>query len=166
MGMAKGIIDNKQTGLVGNMFKESISQGSKISIAAAYFTLYAFVELKKELAQIEEFWFVFTEPAFVEDQDLISDLIEKNETLLYGIDEEQRFKVDLTQGYVAKELAKWLEKKAQIKSVTKQRIQGRLYHIANKDGKQMGQVGGAPFSSSGLGLYINMRLFNVKWSRC
>ena len=159
--MTKGIIDNKQTGLVGDVLKESISQGSKISIAAAHFTLYAFVELKKELAQIDEFRFVFTEPAFVEDKDLIRDLIEKNEPLLYGVDEEQKYKVDLTQGYVARELAKWLKKKAQIKSVTRQRIQGGLYHVANKDGKQMGLVGGAPFSSPGLGysnssnMYIN-----------
>ncbi|MFX0558838.1 helicase-related protein [Tepidibacillus infernus] len=159
--MSRGIIDNKQTGLVGNVLKEHLSKGSKISIAAAHFTLYAFVELKKELRQIDEFKFVFTEPAFIEGIDFNQDQIRRNETLLFGVEEEQKFKIDLTQGYIARELAKWLKNKAQIKSVTRQRIQGGLYHIQNKDGKQIGLVGGAPFSSPGLGysnssnMYIN-----------
>ncbi|WP_226373807.1 hypothetical protein [Anoxybacillus kestanbolensis] len=63
--MSRGIIDNKQTGLVGDVLKEYITKGSKLSVAAAHFTLYAFVELKKELSQLEEFRFIFTEPAFV-----------------------------------------------------------------------------------------------------
>ncbi|TCS84504.1 hypothetical protein [Tepidibacillus fermentans] len=85
--MSKGIIDNKQTGLVGDVLKENISKGSKISVAAAHFTLYAFVELKKELRQIDEFRFIFTEPAFIEGKDLIRDQIKKNEAMLYGADE-------------------------------------------------------------------------------
>ncbi|MEK4873378.1 hypothetical protein N1I87_01250 [Bacillus sp. FSL W8-0102] len=45
--MARGIIDNKQSGLVGDVLKDCITKGSKLSIAAAHLTLYAFVELKK-----------------------------------------------------------------------------------------------------------------------
>lgn len=159
--MSKGIIDNKQTGLVGDVLKNSISKGSKISIAAAHFTLYAFVELKKELAKVDEFKFIFTEPAFVEGSEFNKEQIEKNEALLYGVDEELKYKSDLTQGYIARELAKWLNKKAQFKSITRQKIQGGLYHIKNSDGSQTGLVGGAPFSSAGLGysnssnMYIN-----------
>lgn len=153
--MSKGIIDNKQTGLVGTILKENIEKGSKISIAAAHFTLYAFVELKKELSDIDEFRFVFTEPTFVEDGD------EQKESFLSGVKEEQKYKVELTQSYVARELANWLKKKALFKSIVGQRIEGGLYHVLNKDGSQIGLVGGAPFSSPGLGfsnssnIYIN-----------
>ncbi|MED1440452.1 hypothetical protein P4U24_01200 [Aeribacillus composti] len=42
--------------------KEYITKGSKLSVVAAHFTLYAFVELKKELFQLKEFRFIFTEP--------------------------------------------------------------------------------------------------------
>lgn len=159
--MSKGIIDNKQTGLVGDVLKEYITKGSKLSVAAAHFTLYAFVELKKELSQLEEFRFIFTEPAFVQGDNLLKEQIEKNEALLYGVEEEQKYKTKLNQAYIAKEFAKWLKQKAQIKSVTNQRIQGGLYHVENKDGTQIGLVGGAPFSSPGLGysnsssMYIN-----------
>lgn len=80
---------------------------------------------------------------------------------MYGVEEEQKYKIKLNQAYIAKEFTKWLKQKAQIKSVTNQRIQGGLYHVEYKDGTQIGLVGGAPFSSPGLGysnsssMYIN-----------
>ena len=159
--MSKGMIDNKQRGLVGDVLKKHIQKGSKLSVAAAHFTLYAFVELKKELSQIEEFRFIFTEPAFVQGDYLAKEKIAKNEALLYGVEEEQKYKAELNQAYIAKEFAKWLKQKAKIKSVTTRKIEGGLYHVQNKDGKQIGVVGGAPFSSRGLGysnssnMYIN-----------
>ncbi|GGJ57342.1 hypothetical protein GGR02_001957 [Anoxybacillus voinovskiensis] len=159
--MSKGMIDNKQRGLVGDALKKHMQKGSKLSIAAAHFTLYAFVELKKELSQIEELRFIFTEPAFVRGNHLANEKIAKNETLLYGVEEEQKYKAELNQAYIAKEFAKWLKQKAKIKSVTTRKIEGGLYHVQNKDGTQIGLVGGAPFSSPGLGysnssnMYIN-----------
>ncbi|MDF0728960.1 helicase-related protein [Cytobacillus sp. S13-E01] len=159
--MKKGIIDNKQTGLVGDVLKEHINKGSKISVAAAHFTLYAFVELKKELSKVEELRFIFTEPTFIEDKDFNREQIEKNESLLFGVEEEHKYRIELTQGFIASELGKWLKSNAKFKSVTKQKIQGGLYHVSNKDGSQIGLVGGAPFSSAGLGysnsssIYIN-----------
>jgi len=159
--MSKGMIDNKQRGLVGDVLKKYMQKGSKLSVAAAHFTLYAFVELKKELSQIEEFRFIFTEPAFVRGDHLANEKIAKNETLLYGVEEEQTYKAELNQAYIAKEFAKWLKQKAKIKSVTTRKIEGGLYHVQNKDGTQIGLVGGAPFSSPGLGysnssnMYIN-----------
>ena len=41
-----------------------IQKGSKISIAAACFSIYAFQELKDELKDIEQLRFIFTEPTF------------------------------------------------------------------------------------------------------
>ena len=37
-----------------------IKQGSKVSIAAACFSIYAFQELKEQLSQIEQLRFIFT----------------------------------------------------------------------------------------------------------
>ncbi|ELK21591.1 DEAD family helicase [Anoxybacillus flavithermus TNO-09.006] len=159
--MSKGMIDNKQRGLVGDVLKKHMQKGSKLSVAAAHFTLYAFVELKKEFSQIEELRFIFTEPAFVRGDHLANEKIAKNETLLYGVEEEQKYKAELNQAYIAKEFAKWLKQKVKIKSVTTRKIEGGLYHVQNKDGTQIGLVGGAPFSSPGLGysnssnMYIN-----------
>ncbi|ACJ34006.1 Predicted protein [Anoxybacillus flavithermus WK1] len=43
--MSRGMIDNKQRGLVGDVLKKHMQKGSKLSVAAAHFTLYAFVGL-------------------------------------------------------------------------------------------------------------------------
>ena len=38
----------------------TISKGSKVSIAAACFSMYAYKELKKQLEGVDEFRFIFT----------------------------------------------------------------------------------------------------------
>ena len=45
-----------------------IKKGSKLSIAAACFSIYAFQELKKELCDIEELRFIFNSPAFTTEK--------------------------------------------------------------------------------------------------
>ena len=45
-----------------------LSAKSKVSIAAASFSIYAFEALKKELENVEELRFIFTSPTFVKDK--------------------------------------------------------------------------------------------------
>ena len=45
-----------------------IKKGSKLSIAAACFSIYAFQELKEQLKSIEELRFIFTSPTFVTEK--------------------------------------------------------------------------------------------------
>ena len=45
-----------------------LSTKSKVSIAAASFSIYAFEALKKELENVEELRFIFTSPTFVKDK--------------------------------------------------------------------------------------------------
>ena len=48
--------------------KNEIKTGSKISIAAACFSIYAYQELQSELKNIDELQFIFTSPTFVTDK--------------------------------------------------------------------------------------------------
>ena len=57
------LIDNVNNRL-GDDLKESISKGSKLSIAASTFSIYAFEALKKELGKINELRFIFSSPTF------------------------------------------------------------------------------------------------------
>lgn len=52
------IIDNVNKTLKEDLTTE-IHKGSKVSIAAACFSIYAFAELKKELKNVDEFAFYF-----------------------------------------------------------------------------------------------------------
>lgn len=58
------IINNTTKTLKDDLSVE-IKKDSKISIAAACFSIYAFKELKKQLSSIDELRFIFTSPAFV-----------------------------------------------------------------------------------------------------
>lgn len=48
--------------------QNEIKKGAKLSIASAYFSIYAFAELKKQLEHIEELRFIFTSPTFTTEK--------------------------------------------------------------------------------------------------
>lgn len=51
---------NNTTKTLKDDLSVEIKQGSKLSIAAACFSIYAFQELKEQLSQIEQLRFIFT----------------------------------------------------------------------------------------------------------
>ena len=61
------ILDNI-TNTVRDDLRVEIKRGSKISVAAACFSMYAYEELKKQLESVEEFRFIFTSPTFVKEK--------------------------------------------------------------------------------------------------
>lgn len=114
------IIDNINKTLKDDLSLE-IEKGSKLSIAAASFSIYAFDELKKELMDIDEFQFIFTSPAFLQKESQKEKrefYIPKNnmEKDLYGSEFEVKLRNELTQKAIAKECADWIKEKAIFKS--------------------------------------------------
>lgn len=61
------LIDNVSKTLKDDL-SEEIEKGSKVSIAAACFSIYAFQELKKQLKNVKELRFIFTSPTFVQEK--------------------------------------------------------------------------------------------------
>ena len=61
------IIDNVNEKLIDD-FSLEVKKGSKLSIAAAYFSIYAYEALKKELSNIGELRFIFTDPTFIQNE--------------------------------------------------------------------------------------------------
>jgi len=61
------LIDNINT-LLGDDLKRTIAPRSRVKIAAACFSIYAFEALKKELEAVESLEFIFTSPTFVPDE--------------------------------------------------------------------------------------------------
>lgn len=125
------LLDNV-TLLVRDDLKETIIPKSKIRIAAACFSIYAYEELKKNLESVEDLRFIFTSPTFT------SEKAEKSrrefyiprlnrEKALYGTEFEVRLRNELSQRAIARECAEWIRRKAVFKSnVGKQVIPGFL----------------------------------------
>ena len=61
------IIDNINK-TVKDDLQLGIHKGSKMSVAAACFSIYAYQELKKQLDGIDELRFIFTSPTFVTEK--------------------------------------------------------------------------------------------------
>ena len=59
---------NNVTKTLKDDLSEEIKEGSRISIAAACFSIYAFQVLKKELQGIDELQFIFTSPTFIDEK--------------------------------------------------------------------------------------------------
>ena len=116
------ILDNVRN-TVKDDLQVTIKKGSKISVAAACFSIYAFKELKKQLEAVEELRFIFTSPTFLKEKTpkasrefYISRI--NRERSIYGTEFEVKLRNELTQKAIAKECAEWIRKKATFKSNT------------------------------------------------
>lgn len=114
-------IFNNTTKVIKDDLKKRIQPGSRVSIAAACFSIYAYQELKAELESCEELRFIFTSPTFVTEKTpkerkefYIPRL--KREKSLYGTEFEVRLRNELKQKAVARECADWMRRKVQFKS--------------------------------------------------
>lgn len=115
----------------------TISKGSKVSIAAACFSMYAYKELKKRLESVDECRFIFTSPTFVtekaEKQKREFYIPRLNrESSLYGTEFELKLRNEMTQKAIAKECADWIRRKATFKSNTTGENMGGFVTVANK----------------------------------
>ena len=114
------LIDNKSKTLSEDLSVE-IRKGSKLSIAAACFSIYAFQELKEQLSSVDEFRFIFTSPTFTtekapkEKREFYIPRLNR-ERSLYGTEFEVKLRNELTQKAIAKECAEWIKAKATFKS--------------------------------------------------
>lgn len=123
-------IFNNTTNIVRDDLEKRISARSRISVAAACFSMYAYQELKDQLEKIDSFRFIFTSPTFIREfaekqkrEFFIPRLNRENS--LYGTEFEIRLRNELTQRSIARECAQWIREKAVFKSnVTNENMGG------------------------------------------
>lgn len=123
------LIDNVTKTLKDDL-SEEIEKGSKVSIAAACFSIYAFQELKKQLKNVKELRFIFTSPTFVKEKAKREKREfyiprQTRERSLYGSEFEVKLRNEMTQKAIAKECAEWIKQKAVFKSnITTENMMG------------------------------------------
>lgn len=126
------LINNINERVVDDL-KVRLSLGSRVSVAAASFSIYAFEALKKELENISELRFIFTSPAFIKEKTkkgkreyYIPKL--NRERNLYGTEFEVRLRNQLSQKAIARECAEWIRKKVKFRSNFSQEQMGGFLH--------------------------------------
>lgn len=99
----------------------TIKKGSKISLAASCFSIYAFQELREALSGIQEMRFIFTSPTFVterankEQREFYIPRLNRERSLT-GSEFEIQLRNKLTQKAIARECAEWIQQKVRFKS--------------------------------------------------
>src|SRR3989339_2017224 len=106
-------IDNISVKL-GDELRKDLTNKSNVKLCAAYFSMYAFSELKKELKSIKEFSFLFNSPTFLKEEKkkeekkfYIPNFV--RERTIAGGEFEIRLRNTLSQKAIALECKKWIE---------------------------------------------------------
>lgn len=113
--------DNRSKILRDDLVKR-LEAGDRISLAAAYFSIYGYQELRCQLNRCEEFRFLYTEPTFLKErQDKAAREFfiprMRRERGLYGTDLEICLRNEMTQRAIARECADWIRAKARFRSL-------------------------------------------------
>lgn len=149
------LIDNHIEKL-GDDLRNNITANSKIRICTSIFSMYGYEVLKKELLNVNEFKFIFTDPTFVEkasnkkEQRLFEINNKTREKSLSGSAFEVKLKNELNGKSIAAECASWIKKKAKFKS----NIRGEAiqkFMILQNDNSDITYTNMEEFSTVGLG---------------
>lgn len=120
--------------------KVTLSRGSKVSVAAASFSIYAFEALQKELQQVDELRFIFTSPTFNKEKankqkrEFYIPKLNRERTL-FGSDFEIKLRNKLSQKAIAKECADWIRQKVRFKTNVSHMNMPGFLNIKNAEGK-------------------------------
>ena len=112
--------DNLNSKVIDDL-RITLKQSSRVSIAAASFSIYAYEALKEELEAIDELRFIFTSPTFSKEKvskEKREFFIPKlnRERNLFGSDFEIKLRNQLSQKAIARECADWIRRKASFKT--------------------------------------------------
>ena len=145
---------NNQIGeTVYKELEKHIKKGSKVSTISAYFTMYAYEALKKQLDNIDEMRFIFTTPSFSENKDIEAREYEIVNNDIFGNEFELKLRNEMTQSAVAKDCARWLKDKVEIKSFKEPNVaQPRMIHVNNDSDEDIVINGSVDFTTDGLGI--------------
>lgn len=155
------VIDNKLKKF-GEDLKEELKVGDKCNIASSVFSMYSYQELKKQLANIDEFNFIFTNPTFIKDkkdekQERLFEIDNyKREKSLVGSEFEIKLKNKLNGKAIAKECANWIKEKAKFKSNINNNPIQKFMNINDR----ITYLNVDEFSSAGLGYQKDNTIFN------
>jgi len=141
------IVDNRARRVV-DFLRGEIASDSDLSIVSAYFTIYAYEALRKELESTGRVRFLYGEP-------------HGTGTVGPDGDEARSFRLNedggieprhtLAQKPLARACAAWIREQVDIRTITRSNfLHGKLYHVM-REGRSGALIGSSNFTRRGLG---------------
>ena len=148
----EAIIDN-QARRVGDFLRDRITPGARLSVVSAYFTIYAYHDLRAELDSIKGMRFLYGEPRGVGAMDLGG---HADKAFRLTADGGIELKRVLAQKPLARACEAWIRSKVEVRTIEKSNfLHGKLYHLARGGGESAAVLGSSNFTRGGLGLGAN-----------
>ena len=135
------LLDNKNSGYVGNEIRKQSFESSKLAILSSLFTIYGYASLKKELSKLSN------------SRLFLTDWQEQSFQSLIGSEVELRLINQMNQKRVSRECAKWIRDKVKVKA-SRQLHQSsqNLFHLTQNDTSNCFAIhGSATLTPTGLG---------------
>lgn len=154
---APKILDNKSMGFVYEELQDSLRKGSKLSIISAYFSMYAYDMLKKDLNKIDNMRFIYTKPTFTKNKgkEAREYYIDNN---IFGNEYEIKLKNEMTMSSISRDCYNWIKDKADFKTFKNvNEAQLRMICVDNGDDSDIAINGTVDFTTTGLGLTPSKR---------
>ena len=148
------IVDNR-TRTVGDFLAGHAVPGSLLSVVSAYFTIYGYGDLRERFDEIGRMRFLYGDPRGVSALDP-----EEADAKAFRLTAEGGLELAqaLRQKPLALACARWIERKADIRTVRRRNfLHGKMYHVAKPDGagttssQTASLVGSSNFTRRGLG---------------
>lgn len=142
------LLDNHARGSVGAFLQDKVRPGAELSVVSAFFTIHAYDALKPTLEGVHKLRFLFGEPNFI----ATLDPAKAPAPHAHIAEDRLELSAQLRQSRVARDCARWLTEKAEVRSVRKPDfVHGKLYHIKQGD-YERAVLGSSNFTVRGLGL--------------
>ena len=158
------LVDNKGDNTLANLLLKEIKSGAKVSIASAYFSLYAYDALSKVLDKVESFNFIYTKPTFTkEEKDLKRQyyLNSNSKTVDYPTFDGNQYEIQLSNRMmsptIAKKLTEWIHDKARFKTITGDTKFPKQLLVQNQKHGDIHLQSEIDFTADGLGLTTSNR---------
>lgn len=154
------LLDNRKR-KVGDYLKRKINDNSILKIVSAYFTVYGFETLEKELKQAQQVKFLYGDYNNIPAADS-----NNTQTKSFSITDEHNLEIhkSLEQSGLAVRCIEWLKNNnVLVRSIKEGKfLHGKMYHINNNDNgsaeNQCGVIGSSNFTRNGLGGSYNSNL--------
>ena len=144
------ILDNSNTKTsVGRYLQRQLAGNAKtLRIVSAYFTMYAYRELRVQLQRITTVRFLYGDPGSVGEIDPGEKAGKGFHVTETGLSPTEALK----QKSLARECAEWIKKSVQVRTIKQANfLHGKMYHIERPDDSDTAVVGSSNFTWRGLG---------------